>query len=66
MMDQTFSNLDSRTLPEKFFHSVHINLRDMSGAKLPFLFVGTAQLVLKHRKPSNIFRNENHVTRELL
>ena len=50
---QTFSNLQSRPLL-KTFHSIHINLRDTSGEKVPFVSVGITRLVLMFRKASNI------------
>ena len=37
---QTVSNLQSRRLLKNCFHSMHINLRDTSGQKIPFVFVG--------------------------
>ena len=51
---QTFSNLQFRTLLKNFFHSILIDLRDTSGEKLPFVFVGITQLVSMSRKVSNI------------
>ena len=35
------------------FHSIHIELRNTSGEKIPFLNVGIIGLVLMFRKPSN-------------
>ena len=51
---QTFSNLQFRPLLKNSFHSIHIDLRDTSGEKIPFLSVGITRLVLMFRKVSNI------------
>ena len=51
---QTFSNLQFRPLLKNSFHSKHIDLRDPSGEKIPFVFVGITRLVLMFRKASNI------------
>ena len=51
---QAFSNLQFRPLLKKFFHSIHIDLRDPSGEKIPFVSVGITRLVLMFRKASNI------------
>ena len=51
---QTFSNLLFRPLLKKFFHSIHIDLRDTSGEKIPFVFVGFTRLNLMFRKVSSI------------
>ena len=51
---QTFSNLQFRPLLKNFFHSIHIDLRDTSGEKIPFVSVGITRLVLMFRKVSNI------------
>ena len=51
---QTFSNLQFRLLLKKFFHSIHIDLRDTSGEKISFVSVGITQLVLMFRKVSEI------------
>ena len=50
---QTFSNLQFGPLLKKFFHSIHIVLRDTSGEKIPFVFVGITRLGLIFRKASN-------------
>ena len=50
---QTFSNLQFRPLLKNFFHSIHIDLRDTSGEKIPFVSVGITRLVLMVRKASN-------------
>ena len=51
---QTFSNLQFRPLLENSFHSIHIDLRDTSGEKMPLVSVGITRLVLMFRKASNI------------
>ena len=51
---QTFSNLQFRPLLRNSFHSIHIDLRDTSGEKTPFVSVGISRLVLMLRKVSNI------------
>ena len=51
---QTFSNLHFRPLLKNSFHSTHIDLRDTSGEKIPFVSVGITGLVLMFRKVSNI------------
>ena len=51
---QTFSNLQFRPLLKISFHSIHIDLRDTSGEKIPFVSVGITRLVLMFRKASNI------------
>ena len=51
---QTFSNLQFRPLLKNSFHSIHIDLRDPSGEKIPFVSVGITRLVLMFRKASNI------------
>ena len=50
---QTFSNLQFRPLLKNSFHSLHIDLRDPSGEKIPFVSVGITRLVLMFRKVSN-------------
>ena len=37
MNSQTFSNLQIRPLPKNSIHSIHIDLRDTSGGKIPFV-----------------------------
>ena len=54
MNDQTFSNLQFRRLLKNSFHSIHVDLRDTSGEKIPFVSVGITGLVLMFRKISNI------------
>ena len=51
---QTFSNLQFRPLLKNSFHSFHIDLRDTSVEKIPFVSVGITRLVLMCRKASNI------------
>ena len=51
---QTFSNLQFRPLLKNSFHSIHIDLRDTSGEKIPFVSVGITRLALMFRKVSNI------------
>ena len=51
---QTFSNLQFRPLLKTSFHSIHIDLRDTSGEKIPFVSVGITRLVLMFRNVSNI------------
>ena len=51
---QTFSNLQFRPALKISFYSVHIDLRDKSGGKIPFVSVGITRFVLMLRKASNI------------
>ena len=51
---QTFKNLQFRPLLKNSFHSIHIDLRDPTGEKIPFVAVGITHLVLMFRKVSNI------------
>ena len=51
---QTFNNLQFRPLLKNSFHSIHIDLKDTSGEKIPFVSVGITRLVLMFRKVSNI------------
>ena len=51
---QTFSNLQFRRLLKNSFHSIHIDLRDTSGEKIPLVSVGITRLVLMFRKVSSI------------
>ena len=51
---QTFSNLQFRPLLKISLHSIHIDLRDTSGEKIPVVSVGITRLVLMFRKASNI------------
>ena len=53
---QTLSDLQFRPLLKNSFQSVHIDLRDTSDEKLPFVSVGITRLVLMFRKAShNLF-----------
>ena len=54
MKYQTLGNLQIRPLLKNSFHSIHIDLRDPSGAKKPFVSVGISRLVLMFIKTSNI------------
>ena len=51
---QTFTNLQFRPLLKNSFLSFHIDLRDTSGEKIPFVSVGITRLALMFRKASNI------------
>ena len=51
---QTFSNLKFRPLLKHSFHSIHIDLRDTSDEKMPFVSVGIPCFVLMFRKASKI------------
>ena len=51
---QTLSNLQFRPLLKNSFHSIHIDMRDPTGEKVPFVSVGITRLVLIFRKVSNI------------
>ena len=51
---KAFSNLQVRPLLKNTFHSLHIDLRDTFGEKIPFVFVGITRLVLMFRKALNI------------
>ena len=54
MNSQTFTNLQFRPLLKNSFQRIHIDLRDTSGEKIPFISVGITRLVLMFRKASNI------------
>ena len=54
MTYQTFNNLQFRPLLKNSFHSIHIDLRDPSGEKIPFVSVGITRLILMFRKASNV------------
>ena len=51
---QTFSNLQFRRLLKNSFLSIHIDLRDTSGEKFPFVSVRLTRLVLMFKKVSDI------------
>ena len=50
---QTFINLQVGRLLKNSFHSIHIDLWDMSGERIPFVSVGLTRLVLMFRKVSD-------------
>ena len=52
---QTFSSLQFRSLLKNSFQSIHIDLKDTSGEKTPFVSVGITRLVLMFGKVSNIY-----------
>ena len=55
---QIFSNLQFRPLLKNSFHSIHIDLRDSSGEKIPVVSVGITRFVLMFRMVSSIhFQN---------
>ena len=54
MIYQTFSNQQIRPLLKNFFHRNHIDLRDTSGEKIPFVSVGITRLVLMLKRASNV------------
>ena len=54
MNNQPFSNLQFRPLLKKNCYSIHIDLRDKSSEKIPFVSVGIIRLVLMFRKASNV------------
>ena len=54
MSYQTFSNLQFRPLLKNCFDSIHIDLRDTSGEKMPFVSVDITRLVLMFGKVSSI------------
>ena len=54
MNHQTFSKLQFRALHKNALHSIHLDLRDKSDEKIPFVSVGITRLVLMFKKASNI------------
>ena len=54
MSYQTFSNRQFRLLLKHSFHSIHIDLRDPFGEKIPIVSVGITRLVLMFSMLSNI------------
>ena len=54
MTYQTFSNLQFRRFLKNSFYSIHIDLRNTSGEKIPFVSVGITRPVLMFRKVSDI------------
>ena len=57
MIYQTFINLQFRPLLKNSFHSIHIDLRDTSDEKTPFLSVGITRLVWCLKTPPTIISN---------
>ena len=51
---QTFTNNQFRGLSKNFFHSIHIDLRDTSREKIPFVSVGINRLFLMFWKVFDI------------
>ena len=51
---QAFSSLQFRPLLKNSFHSIHIDLRDTSAEKIPFVSVDITRFLLMFRKLSNI------------
>ena len=51
---QTFCNMQFRPVLKNSFHRIHIDLRDTSGEKIPFVSVGITRFVLMFRKVSSI------------
>ena len=51
---QKFSNLQFRPLLKNFFRSIHIDLTDTSGEKIPVVSVGNARLVLMFKRACGI------------
>ena len=51
---QTFSNLQFRRLMKNSFHSIHSDVRDPSGERIPLVLFGITRLVLMFRKVSDI------------
>ena len=54
MYYQTFGKPQFKPLLKKYFNRIHIDLRDMSGEKIPFVSVGITRLSLMFRKASKI------------
>ena len=63
---QTFSNLQFRPLLKNSFHSIHIDLRDPSGEKIPFVSVGITRLVSMFGKPPTFISDTYDTTTWLL
>ena len=51
---QIFSNLQLGLLLKNSFRSIHIDWRDTSGEKIPFVLVGVPRFVLMFRKVADI------------
>ena len=52
---QTLSNLQFRPLLKNFLHSIHVDLQETSGERIPFISMGRTRLVLVSRKVSDMF-----------
>ena len=52
MIYQTFRNLQFRPLSKSFFHSIHLDLRNTSGEKIPLVPSGIIRLALMFRRVS--------------
>ena len=63
MNNQIFSNLQFIPLLKHSFHSIHFDLRDTSGEKIPFVSVGITLLVLISEKPPTFISNLKDVRR---
>ena len=63
---QTFSNLQFRPLLKKSFHSIHIDLRDTSGEKIPLYLSVSLVLFWCAEKLPTFTSNLKNVTRWLL
>ena len=63
---QTFSNLQFRPLLKSFFYSIHLDLRDTSGEKLPLYLLVSLVLFCCSEKPPTFICNLRDVTRWLL
>ena len=50
---KNFSNLQFRRLWKNSFHSIHIDLRETTGEKIPFVSVGITRLLFMFRKFSD-------------
>ena len=53
MKNQSFTILQFKKLLNNFFHSIKIELRDSTGEKIPFVFVGITRVVHLFRNISN-------------
>ena len=59
MNHHTFSKLHFRWLLQNSFHSIHIDLRDTSGEKIPFVLVEITRLILMFRNVSDNLSYQN-------
>ena len=57
MINQSFSNLQFRSLPLSFFHGIHIDLTDTSGEKRPFYLSLSMVLFACLKKPLKFISN---------